>query len=433
MLLPAIKRDGMRRRQLLASVLASAQPPKNVIHVGMQSLKVAIVGAGVGGLWTARYLRLLATGIDITVFEPNKNYCTCFRGSEVVIGIRDIRENQFSYAGLQQCLKFIPETVTTIDEGLVVTCSGRYRFDVIVVSTGIGFRSGVIDGYSEAAAEQFPHAWKGARQLQCFTRRLQSVRQGGVVVISIPQGIFRCPPAPYERATLIASHFKKTNPRAKVIIADSHTKFSKQATFSEFWQREFGFGKDSSKILRIDGDAGGAVVAIDLERSAVKLENGEWIVSDLVNLIPPQSAGSMHARSGMADQSGWCPVNPLTMESMLASNVYVLGDAANVSPMPKSAFSAASQAKVCAYAIAQKYMQVEIPQPTLMNICFSFFDQSRAISVVMRYANDTDASGLRMTSISVTSPGASNREMEMEAYFAQRWYRDFTQQMFSSQ
>lgn len=423
----------LTRRRLLTSILTTAPALSTARPSGALSkaLRIAIVGAGVGGLWTSRYLQALVPGIEITVFEPNQTYCTCFKGSEVVIGLRDLQENQFSYNGVRQRLRFVPENVIAIEEGAVFTCTGRHRFDVIVVSTGIGFREGVIEGYSNVDAERLPHAWKGIAQLRLLTQRLQSVPQGGVVVISVPKGLFRCPPAPYERATLITSHFKKTNPRAKVIIADSQTTFSKQATFSAIWEREFGYGKEGSQILRIGGDAGGSVVATVPERNAVQLENGEWIAADLVNLIPPQSAGPMHVHSGMADQSGWCPVDPLTMESKLALNVYVLGDAAEITPMPKSAFSAASQAKVCAYAIVRKYLDMDIPEPTMLNICFSFVDQARAISIVMRYRGRPDGGGLDVASTSVTSPSANNDDMKMEAVFAQRWYHDFTQQMFA--
>ena len=97
------------------------------------------------------------------------------------------------------------------------------------------------------------------------------------------------------------------------------------------------------------------------ERRAVRGRSGDQGIrhrldehqASVGNVIPPQKAGRIAEIAGVADRTGWCPIDPVTFESKLVPNIHVVGDAAIAGAMPKSAFAANAQAKVCAAALVR--------------------------------------------------------------------------------
>ncbi|MEW8496820.1 MAG: FAD/NAD(P)-binding oxidoreductase, partial [Candidatus Thiodiazotropha taylori] len=221
----------------------------------------------------------------------------------------------------------------------------QYDYDKLVVSPGVDFRYDKIDGYDAQAAEKIPHAWKAGPQTVTLRKQLEAMKDGGVCYIAAPPNPFRCPPGPYERAAQIAHYFKMHKPKSKVIILDAKDKFSKQGLFMQGYKKFYG-----DMVEWVSGAGGGIIEAIDANSRTLVGEVEEY-KGDVVNLIPPQKAGKIAQIAGLADDSGWCPVNQKTFESKLHKDVYVIGDACIAGKMPKSGYAANSQGKVCAAAI----------------------------------------------------------------------------------
>ena len=252
-------------------------------------------------------------------------------------------------------------------------------YDRLVLAPGIDLSFDALPGYTESAAEAMPHAWKAGAQTALLRRQLEAMPDGGTVVISAPANPFRCPPGPYERASLIAHYLKTRKPRSKLIILDAKDMFSKQRLFQAAWSELY-----PGLIEWVGLSSGGKVTAVDPATRTFVTEFGEH-KADVANVIPPQRAGRIAAAAGVADRTGWCPVDPVTFESRLVPNIHVIGDAAIVGGMPKSAFSANAQAKVCAAAVA-RLLRGEAPtEPKLINTCYSLVAPDYGISVAGVY------------------------------------------------
>ncbi|AOK29719.1 MULTISPECIES: NAD(P)/FAD-dependent oxidoreductase [Burkholderia] len=424
-----------RTRRTFLAALLSATAADLVSAAGLPTgggIRIGIVGAGVGGLTAARYLNMLMPRAHLVVFEPDRRYHACFKSNEALAGIRPDSDLLFGYDAWKKRTEWIAEAVASVETGVIVTERGsRHAFDWIVVSTGVQFRYDRIDGLSAARALDVPHAWAGKAQYDALRAQLVAMRDGGVVLIAPPKAPYKCPPGPFERASLVAHYLRHHKPNAKIIIADGNENFSKQPLFQRGWERLYGFGAPQSLIERISGGKGGRVVSVDVASRRVTLENGESIRADVCNLIPPQYAGAMPERSGLADESGWCPVDKATMESTRVAGVYVVGDACDAASMPKSAFSATSQAKACAFAIAAAAASAPPPTPRFMNACFSLLEPGYGISIAHHYAYEKAGNRITQLSGGTTSIDASDEDLSREAAFSEDWFSIVTRQLFA--
>ncbi|MET3493962.1 FCSD flavin-binding domain-containing protein [Variovorax boronicumulans] len=421
------------RRAFIASILGAMAA--EVAHAGKPlagtGVRIGIVGAGVGGLTAARYLLELMPRANITVFESGRTYHSCFKSNEALGGLRPESDLRFGYENWARRVRWVQDTVTGIESGKVLTQRGTaHAFDRIVVATGVQFRYEEIEGLSAQNTLQAPHAWGGEAQFAALRSQLLAMPDNGLVVIAPPPGTYKCPPGPFERASLVAHFLRKHKPKAKLVIADANETFSKQPLFQQGWERLYGFGTPNSLIERISGNHGGKVVGIDAQSRRVKLGNGETLAADVCNLIPPQHAGAMLTRSGLANEGGWCPVDKATMASTLLKGVHVVGDVCDAATMPKSAFSASSQAKVCAFAIANELQGQPAPAPQYMNACFSLLEPGYAISIAHRYGFDKTGNRITQLSGGLTAQDASEEDLSREAQFSEDWFRTITRQLF---
>ena len=298
----------------------------------------------------------------------------------------------------------------------------KLRYDRLVLAPGIAFKFGAIDGYDEAATEIMPHAWNGGPQTELLRRQLESMEDGGVFVIVVPPDPFRCPPAPYERASLVAYYFKQYKPRSKILILDAKDSFFEQDLFQDAWTRHY-----PGMIEWLPGQFTGGVKAVDVKDLSVKTD-AETFKAAVVNVIPPQMAGELAQQAGLADQSGWCPVDPMTFESKLQPDIHLVGDAIIGGDMPKSAFSANSQAKTCAFAIAAALTGSTAPPPHLFNTCFTFLAPDDALSNAIELAPTGDAIKISEIFISKVGENAEMRRQVVQA--ADGWYAAFTHDVF---
>lgn len=395
-----------------------------------QAARVVVVGGGFGGATAARYLKKLAPEIQVTLVEPQTRYLTCPTSSWVISGQRELKDLVQHYDNLekigvkliaQKAERLIPQRrILVLDDRSVV------GYDRLIVAPGIDFRWDAIEGYTAAVAETVPHAWKAGAQTLLLKRQLEAMPDGGLVIISVPDNPYRCPPGPYERASLIAYYLQKNKPKSKVIILDAKEAFSKQSAFIAGWERHYRYGQANAILEWVPYSADGAMRRFDPKTNTLYGEFSQFR-GQVINIIPPQRAPEFLTQWALTDSSGFCPVTPLTFESTLIPKVHVIGDAARADPLPKSAHSANSQGKVCAAALANLLRNQTPPEPHWVNTCYSLITPHYGISVVGMFKLHKD----RIYSISGTG-GVSNPQSSRawEATYARSWYRYITYDTF---
>jgi sulfide dehydrogenase [flavocytochrome c] flavoprotein chain len=425
------RRDFVKATGALAAVSMLGAP---AIAFG-QGKKVVVVGGGTGGATAAKYIKMADESIDVTIIEPNEEYYTCYMSNEVLGGERAIDSLKHGYDGLRaRGIKIVHEAATGIDaeKKVVKTASGEFPYDRCVVSPGVSMVYDSIEGYSaEVADKQMPHAWKAGPQTTLLRSQLEAMEDGGVVLISAPPNPFRCPPGPYERASQIAMYLKEHKPKSKVIILDSKQAFSKQGLFTQGWERLYGFGTDNALIDWQPGpDA--AVVSVNAENMTVETGFGDEIEGAVINIIPPQVAGKIAIDAGLADDSGWCPVDMKTFESTKLPGVHVIGDAAIATDMPKSAYSANSQGKVAAAAVVAMLNGEEPGVPSYVNTCYSIIGKDYGISVAAVYRLSEDGKTIAGVEGSggLTPADAPEFALAREVQYAYSWYDNIVHDSF---
>ncbi|PKM46116.1 MAG: cytochrome C [Gammaproteobacteria bacterium HGW-Gammaproteobacteria-1] len=391
--------------------------------------KVVVVGGGIGGATVAKYLRRADSSIEVTLIEPNKHYYTCFMSNEVLGGERTMDSIKFDYSGLaKHGVTVVNDTVTGIDAAArkVTTAGGQtFAYDRCVVSPGVDFKWDAIGGYDEKVAESIPHAWKAGPQTVTLHKQLLDMKDGGTVIIAPPENPFRCPPGPYERASQIANYLKKHKPKSKVLILDAKDKFSKQGLFMAGWKKHYG-----DMIEWVSAANGGKIESLDAGSRTLQGAVDKY-KGDVVNIIPPQKAGKIAHMAGLVNEKGWCPINQGTFESTIHANIHVIGDASIAGAMPKSGYSANSQAKVCAAAVAALLNGMEAPVPAYVNTCYSLITPEHGISVAAVYQLGADGAIAGVKGAGGLTPAdASDEALRREVAYAHSWFKNITADTF---
>jgi len=425
MRLDRIVARGRISRRLFLTQLAAALP---LPALAQAAPRVVVIGGGFAGATAARTLKRANPKIAVTLVEPNRTYTACPFSNLVVAGFREMSAQRFTYnATMSDGIAMLPATVTRIDtDARTITADNgtSLAYDRLVLAPGIDFAWDGLPGYNEAAVERMPHAWKAGAQTERLRRQLEAMEDGGLVIMSVPANPYRCPPGPYERASLIAHYLKARKPRSKILVLDSKDAFSKQRLFQSAWSELF-----PSHLEWVGLSAGGKVTAVDPGSMTLTTDFGRHKAA-VTNIIPPQRAGAVAAEAGVADATGWCPINPVTFESKLVPNVHVLGDAAIAGAMPKSAFAANAQAKVCADAIVQLLADASPREPKLVNTCYSLVEPDYGISVAGVY-EPTKGVLAEVAGAGGTSPLDAPREFRSrEALFARAWFNTITSEVF---
>jgi sulfide dehydrogenase [flavocytochrome c] flavoprotein subunit len=411
----------IRRRHMLAAGLAAPFVAK-----AQARPRVVVVGGGFGGATAARFLH--ESGLDVTLLERYESFTACPFSNLVVAGERALDAQQFNYAAVRAAgVAVVAAAAVSVDPASrVVSASNgeKYNYDRLILSPGIDIVWDGLPGYDEPAAGVLPHAWKAGAQTTLLRQQLQDMRDGGLVVMSVPPNPFRCPPGPYERASLIAWYLKTHKPRSKILVLDAKDAFSKQKLFQNAWKDLY-----ADLLEWVSLSDGGKVVRVDAATKTFETEFGSHR-ADVGTVVPPQRAGAIAVQAGVADRSGWCPIDPVTFESRLVPGIHVIGDAAIAGAMPKSAFAANAQAKVCAVAVALLLRGEKPGEPRLINTCYSLAAPGYGFSVagVYRPVNGvlTDIEGA-----GGTSPLDAPREQRVqEAQYGERWFKTTTAEVF---
>ena len=409
---------------------AAFVPPRVAIAQG--KAKVVIIGGGPAGATVATQIHKTSPDIAVTLIEPSRRYTSCFYSNFYIGGLRALSSLTHDYRWLKRAgINVIHQMVDAIDvTAKTVRLRGdtKLEFDRLVVAPGIDFKFDGIEGYSQEVSAEMPHAWKGAAQSRRLRRQLVNMEDGGTVVIVPPLMPYRCPPGPYERACVIANYFKAKKPKSKVIVLDPKMNFSKQPVFEEAFKKYYG---DMIEVHLTNDIDDYAVTRVDTRSGHIYTKAGLSVKADVANIIPQQTAGRIALLAGLAE-GNWCPVAPESFKSTKAKDIYVLGDAAIANQMPKSAYSASSQAQLVAADILAGLAFGQSDAPRLRNTCWSFLAPDDSVKIGADYEPGTvggkPAAAASGSFVSQPGESAAVRRENYEASLA--WYTTLTNDMF---
>ncbi|MEO9819355.1 MAG: NAD(P)/FAD-dependent oxidoreductase [Paracoccaceae bacterium] len=419
----------MNRRRFLGTTVAAsgALAAPMVLADGHAKPRVVVIGGGAGGATAARYLAKDSDGaLDVTLIEPTRTYYTCFFSNLYLGGFKDIEDIGHTYGGLAaKGVNVVHDWAVAVDrDAKTVTLAGgdTVPYNKLVLSPGIDFVDDSVPGWSLAAQNAMPHAYKAGSQTELLKAQLMAMPEGGTFAMVAPPNPYRCPPGPYERVSMVAHFLKNNNPTAKIIIADPKPKFSKQGLFEEGWSKHYG-----GMIERIGPDFGGENTSVDPNAMTVDID-GEIINADVCNVIPAMKAGRIAEIAGVTD-GNWAPVNAIDLSTKADPDVYVLGDAAQQGDMPKSGFSANSQAKVCANAIRGELTGSRVFPAKFSNTCWSLISTNDGVKVGANYEATDEKISNTGGFVSQTGESADVRKTTYEE--SEGWYSGITADMFS--
>ena len=419
----------IRRRSfnniLLASIGSMIAPPL----LAQPKARVVVVGGGVAGASVAQKLGRSGGGIDVTLVEPNRRYTTPFFSNRALVDFKPLESFTHGYEKLAAVnnVRIVHDTVIDGDpdkQSIRLASGTDLAYDRLIVAPGTRLITEQIDGYGPESELIFPHAYNGSSsgQWTLLRQQVQNMKDGGLVVITAPRRPYKCTPAPYERASLIAGYLHQHKPKSKLLVLDSKVEFPLMDAMIEIWDEKFG-----ELIEWVSADFGGAIDGVNNEARSI-LADGETIAPDVGNIIPPQRAGTIAQQLDLADEHGWCPVNPLTFESTRQENIHVLGDAIDAGDMPKAASAAHQHALAAAVAIKNILSGSSDPVPSLENACYFLTGPGQALVVGGRYKiADGEIIGIEGYSSDL---GESDEDRQKTARDADQWYKEVVQAMF---
>ena len=389
--------------------------------------RVVIVGGGAGGATAARYIAKDSDGaIDVTLVEPSRTYYTCFFSNLYLGGFRSMQSLGHSYGTLaaEYGINVVHDWAVGVDrDAKTVTLAGgsALPYDRLILSPGIDFVDGAVEGWDVSAQNAMPHAYKAGSQTELLKAQIMAMPQGGTYAMVAPPNPYRCPPGPYERVSMVAHLLKQSNPTAKILIADPKENFSKQGLFEEGWNDNY-----AGMIERVGPDFGGADVVVDPAAMTLSID-GDVNNVDVCNVIPAMKAGRIAEIADITD-GNWAPVNAADMSSKMDDSIHVLGDAAAQGDMPKSGFSANSQAKVCANAVRGALTGSTVFPARFANTCWSLIDTNDGVKVGATY--EATAEKIAKVDGFVSQTGESDDVREATYQESIGWYDGITADMF---
>ena len=395
---------------------------------------IVIVGGGIGGATAAKYLRLLNADVKITIVEPKSQYIFCPGSNEVIPGWVTLEDLMVTYTTLKTHygINVIQDKAASINfdkKQLKLAGGDTLSYHKLIVSPGPTHHYEGVEGFNQELAEgAFPAAYSAGKQTMNLRNQILSMKQGGTVIISSPEDPYRCPPAPYERASFIAAMLKEKNPTAKVLILDSKDDFIFSNNYLVYWEKHFGLGKNSSMIEWVPKKKGGAVVKLDAANHAVITSNGDTHKGDVINIIPPEKAGQFALQNDL-NEGDWCPVDFFDFSSLKHDDVYVVGDSIEGDPMPKTGYIASNQARVVVQAINDELHGREVGSPFIINDCVAMAgqDYGMALAETFRYAGKGKKLGERYH---ILGAEENTSKQIIRQQVAENWQRTFRKDVF---
>ncbi len=390
--------------------------------------KVVVVGGGPGGATVAKYVAKDG-GIDVILVEPAQQFTTCFHSNLYLGGYRSFASITHSYNKIKAAygIRQAPQMARAVDRDkrtVRLADGSSLSYDRLLIAPGIDIKFDSVPGYSEAVSERMPHAWKPGPQTQLLQRQLNALTDGAVIVMLAPPNPYRCPPGPYERISMMAHVLKaKGHKKSRIVIIDPKENFSKQALFMEGWEKHY------PGMVEWQGPkVHGGLKSVDAKTMTVVTDLASY-KANLINVIPAQSAGKIALDAGLANQTGFCPINPENMKSSIDPNIYIVGDACIPGDMPKSAFSANSQAKVAAAQIRGELVKAQTFPARYTNTCWSLIETDDTVKVGGRYEAKDGKIAAVETFVSKTGESAELRKQTQVENMG--WYAGIIADIFT--
>lgn len=391
--------------------------------------RVVVIGGGAGGATVAHHVKKGAPALDVTLIEVQPKYTSCFFSNLYLGGFRSFQSITHDYSGLEKLgvkvVHDLADVVDTAKRSVTLKGGDTMGYDKLVLSPGIDLKYDSIEGYSAEAAQKMPHAWKAGAQTTLLRQKLTDIEDGGLFILAAPPNPYRCPPGPYERASMVAHYLKNHKPSSKLLLLDPKRKFSKQSLFEEGWQEHYENIIELRLTNEIDDNR---VVRVDPNTMEIETAGGERIKAAVANIVPAQKAGQIADKAGCTE-GDWCPVDPASFESKLVNDVYVLGDASVATKMPKSAFSANSQAKVVVNDILSKLAEKKRFPARYRNTCWSLISSNNSVKVGASYTAGKDAVDVVSKFVSKTGEDAALRAQTYQESVG--WYAGITADIFA--
>ncbi len=390
--------------------------------------RVVVIGGGAGGATAARYIAKDSKGsIDVTLVEASKRYYTCFFSNLYIGGFRKYGSIGHNYYGLavNNGINVVHEWAASVDgaaKTVNLASGGKLTYDKLVLSPGIALKYDSIDGYSTKAQGRMPHWWTSGTQAQQIRNQVLTMKKGGTFVMIAPPNPYRCPPGPYERVSMIAHLLKERNPTAKIIVLDPKAKFSKMGLFMEGWEKHY-----AGMVEWLGPDSHGGITSVNHETMEI-VTDLDTFKAVAACVVPALRAGVIAHAAGVTD-GDWAPIVPATMASKADPNIHVLGDASVASAMPKSGFSANSQAKVAANAIRGELTDSRVYDARFANTCWSLIATNDGVKVGANYKAGSEKIDVVDKFVSKTKEAADLRKTTYEESIG--WYEGITSDMFS--
>ncbi len=391
--------------------------------------KVVVIGGGAAGATAARYLAKDSDGgIDVTLITASETYTTCFFSNLYLGDFRSFESITHNYKKIASDygVNVVQGYATEVDRGgkMVKLADGAsVPYDRLVVAPGIDLKYDSVAGYSEEAAEIAPHAWQAGAQTQLLKSKIDALQNGENIVMVPPPNPYRCPPGPYERVSMMA-HILKTRglTDSKIIVLDPKPKFSKQGLFQEGWDKHY-----EGMVEWYGPDVHGGIAGVDAAAGSVETDF-DTFEGAVLNVIPAQMAGVIAGNSGLTNDTGFCPIEAESMRSTIDKNIYVIGDASIAFAMPKSGFSANSQAKVAAMNIRGELLSSKVFPAKYSNTCWSLIATDDGVKVGAQYAAVDGEIAATSKFISATGEEAALRKTTYEESIG--WYDGITSDIF---
>ncbi len=419
------RRSLLRSGSAAAGVFALGAPA----ILGQAKQRVVVIGGGPGGATAARYLAKDSEGkLDVVLVEPKKQFTTCFHSNLYVGDFKKFEEITHGYEKIAaQGVRMNHQMANSIDRDkkeVVLADGSRLSYDRLVVSPGIDLKYDSVPGWGREHEETMPHAWQAGDQTKLLKAKLDAVPDGGVIVMIAPPNPYRCPPGPYERVSMMAHVLKaKGRKNAKIVVIDPKEAFSKQGVFQEGWEKHY-----PGMIEWMGPKTHDGLKSVDPKTNTVETGFETYKNAALVNVIPAQMAGKIARDAQLVNQSGFCPILPESMKSALDPNIYVLGDACIAGDMPKSGFSANSQAKVAAMMIRGELLGARTFPARYTNTCWSLIETDDVIKVGGAYEAKDGAIKASSTFVSQAKESAELRKQNTQENIG--WYAGIVADMF---